>query len=155
VAATAETSAGFHSLHHGIVLPHKRESPAVSKLIFTKFAQDPDFTSPDEEKDFDLVLSAVRAARSLAASYNLQSNIQREYTSTTTVVGADVPPVFIHSQTGRETTLFRSEAQAMVTLIKGCNAVTVIDEVKSLPPGCGSFVINSTTTVHLLVKVCM
>lgn len=40
--------------------------------------QDPDFISSEEEKDFDTVLSAVRAARSLAASYNLQSNIQRE-----------------------------------------------------------------------------
>lgn len=79
MAATAKTSERFHTLHHGIVLPYKRESSAAPKLIFTQLLQDPDFTSPEEEKDFDLVLSAVRAARSLAASYNLQSNIQREF----------------------------------------------------------------------------
>jgi valyl-tRNA synthetase len=48
------------------------------KLTFTELIQDPDFISSEEEKEFDVVLSAVRAARSLAASYNLQSNIQRE-----------------------------------------------------------------------------
>lgn len=89
MAATSKTSARFHALHHGIVLPYKRESSAF-KPTFTKFIQDPDFTSPEEDKDFDLVLSAVRAGRSLAASYNLQSNIQREFLYLTlTMVGAE------------------------------------------------------------------
>lgn len=48
------------------------------KLTFTESMQDSNFISSEEEKEFDVVLSAVRAARSLAASYNLQSNIQRE-----------------------------------------------------------------------------
>jgi len=90
VAATAKTSARSYALHHGIVLPYKRESSAAFKPTFTKFIQDPDFTSPEEDKDFDLVLSAVRAGRSLAASYNLQSNIQREFLYLTlTMVGAE------------------------------------------------------------------
>ena len=101
-----------------------------------------------------MVLSAVRAGRSLAASYNLQSNIQREFSSPTlNMVSADVPQVFIHSQTEKEIALFRSQTQAMITLIKGCNAVNILEDVKTLPAGCGSAVINSTTTVHLLVKV--
>jgi len=73
---------------------------------------------------------------------------------TLNMVSADVPQVFIHSQTEKEIALFRSQTQAMITLIKGCNAVNILEDVKTLPAGCGSAVINSTTTVHLLVKVC-
>lgn len=64
-------------------------------------------------------------------------------------------PVFVHSQTGKEIDLFRLQTQAMITLIKGCSAVNVIEDVKALPPGCGSAVISSTITVHVLVKVCV
>jgi valyl-tRNA synthetase len=117
-------------------LPRRPTDPTPSIMIASYPINDPDFISSEEEKDFDVVLSAVRAARSLAASYNLQSNIQ----------------LFVHSQTGKEIDLFRSQTQAMITLIKGCSAVNVIEDVKTLPAGCGSAVINSTTTVHVLVK---
>jgi valyl-tRNA synthetase len=40
-------------------------------------SQDPDFVFNDADKDFDLLFNAIRAGRSLAASYNLQSDIQR------------------------------------------------------------------------------
>jgi hypothetical protein len=39
--------------------------------------QDKDYAF--DTSDFDLVFSAIRAGRSLAASYNLQSDIQRMY----------------------------------------------------------------------------
>lgn len=117
-------------------LPRRPTDPTLSIMVASYPINDPDFISSEEERDFDVVLSAVRAARSLAASYNLQSNIQ----------------LFVHSQMGKEIDLFRSQTQAVITLIKGCSAVNVIEDVKSLPAGCGSAVINSTTTVHVLVK---
>ncbi|KAG2100061.1 tRNA synthetases class I-domain-containing protein [Suillus cothurnatus] len=102
-------------------LPRPPTDPTPSIMIASYPINDPDFISSEEAKDFDVVLSAVRAARSLAASYNLQSNIQP----------------FVHSQTGKEIDF----------------AVNVIEDVKALPAGCGSAVINSTTTVHVLVKL--
>ena len=38
--------------------------------------QDNDFVFADAHRDFDLVFSALKAGRSLAASYNLQADIQ-------------------------------------------------------------------------------
>jgi hypothetical protein len=77
------------------------------RLAFTELMQDPDFISSEEAKDFDVVLSAVRAARSLAASYNLQSNIQRELLYFDCGQYTDMVPAFVHSQTGKEIDLFR------------------------------------------------
>ncbi|KAG1759709.1 tRNA synthetases class I-domain-containing protein [Suillus occidentalis] len=117
-------------------LPRRPTDITPSIMLASYPINDSDFISSEEEKEFDVVLSAVRAARSLAASYNLQSNIQ----------------LFVHSKTGKEIDLFRSQMQAVITLIKGCSAVNVLEDVKALPAGCGSAVINSTTTVHVLVK---
>lgn len=38
--------------------------------------QDKDFVFSDAEKEFDLVFSALKTGRSLAASYSLQTDIQ-------------------------------------------------------------------------------
>ena len=45
-------------------------------------AQDEAFVFDKAEKDFDLVFNAIRTGRSLAAQYNLQSDIQREHLTT-------------------------------------------------------------------------
>jgi hypothetical protein len=71
------------------------------RLAFTELMQDPDFISSEEEKYFDVVLSAVRAARSLVASYNLQSNIQRELLYFDWGQYTDMVPVFVHSRRAR------------------------------------------------------
>lgn len=41
--------------------------------------QDDDMVFEKAEKDFDTVFAAIRASRSLAASYSLQSDIQRTF----------------------------------------------------------------------------
>ncbi|KIJ59030.1 hypothetical protein HYDPIDRAFT_118902, partial [Hydnomerulius pinastri MD-312] len=98
---------------------------------------DASLKSEEAEKEFDLVFAALRTGRSLAASYNLQSNIQ----------------LFIHAQTDREEGLLKSQTATMATLIKGCTKVDVIRESSTqLPPGCGSAVVSSTIVVYLRVQ---
>jgi len=99
-------------------------------------SQDPGFVFDDADKDFDLLFNAIRAGRSLAASYNLQSDIQ----------------LFLHIRDGAEAALFGSQKGVITTLTKGCKSVEVVRDVSKIPPGCGSTVLTSTISVHILVR---
>ncbi|KIK77445.1 hypothetical protein PAXRUDRAFT_834980 [Paxillus rubicundulus Ve08.2h10] len=117
-------------------LPRRPNDPP-SIMVSQYPTHDNGFQSEDAEKEFDLVFAALRTGRSLAASYNLQSNIQ----------------LFIHAQTVEEKVLFESQAPTMVALIKGCTKVDVIQGSSSqLPAGCGSAVVSSTVVVYLQVQ---
>ena len=41
----------------------------------------------------------------------------------------------------------------MTSLVKGCKSVEVVDTSGGIPEGCGSTVLSSYLSVHLLVKV--
>ncbi|KAH7886737.1 tRNA synthetases class I-domain-containing protein [Phlebopus sp. FC_14] len=98
---------------------------------------DEKFSFRDAEKHFDYIFSILRTGRSLAASYNLQSDIQ----------------FFIHAQSEEEATLIEAQQVTMLNLVKGCTKITVIQDLSQLPGGCGSAIVPSTTTVvYLLVK---
>lgn len=94
------------------------------------------FIFDDAERQFELVLNVVRTGRSLAASYNLQSDIQ----------------LFIHASDVSETDLFHSQAPTISSLIKGCTKVAVIGDLSQLPPGCGSTAVSPTVAVYLAVQ---
>ncbi|KAI6108704.1 tRNA synthetases class I-domain-containing protein [Pisolithus croceorrhizus] len=98
--------------------------------------QDSRFVFDDAERQFELVLAVVRTGRSLAASYNLQSDIQ----------------LFIHASDAGETKLLESQAPTMASLIKGCSKVAVIGDLSQLPPGCGSTALSPTVAIYLAVQ---
>jgi valyl-tRNA synthetase len=55
----------------------RRLSLSLIRLTKTPF-KDEAFVFDEADKHFDLLFNAIRAGRSLAASYNLQSDIQRK-----------------------------------------------------------------------------
>jgi valyl-tRNA synthetase len=95
-----------------------------------------EFENADAEKDFDTAFVTLRAVRSLAASYNLQTNIQATIVST-------APD---------ETTMLASQTPTIVALVKGCKSANVTSDPSQVPDGCGSAVLSPTLTVYLLVK---
>jgi valyl-tRNA synthetase len=115
-----------------------RRSTDLASIMISRYPTfDTDFQSADAEDKFDLVFAALRTGRSLAASYNLQSNIQ----------------LFIHVQTPEEKALFESQVPTISALTKGCSKVEVIQGSSSqIPAGCGSAVVSSTVVVYLQVQ---
>lgn len=55
-----------------------RSMSASFKLWSIFIDQDPTFNFPEADTQFGLIFDSIKTARSLAASYNLQGNIQRE-----------------------------------------------------------------------------
>jgi len=94
------------------------------------------FAFEDAERDFDLVFSALKTGRSLAASYNLQNDIQ----------------LFIRVQSDNEAALFESQVPTIVALTKNCKNAKVVRDIGEVPAGCGSAVLSPTVVVHILVR---
>ncbi|KAL0066865.1 valine--tRNA ligase [Marasmius tenuissimus] len=117
-------------------LPRRPNDSTPSIMLSSFPVSDPTFVFEDADKDFDLVFTVLRSARSLAASYNLQGNIQ----------------FFIQTREDRETALFSSQTPTIVTLTKGCKSAQVVTDIKDVPSGCGSAVVTSSITVHTLVR---
>ncbi|KAF7969993.1 hypothetical protein HWV62_25422 [Athelia sp. TMB] len=109
-------------------------TPSIMVSSFPVF--DKDFVFDDADREFDLVFSALKTGRSLAASYSLQSDIQ----------------LFIQVQTEQEAALFQSQTPTIVALTKGCKSATVVRDVQAIPAGCGSTVLSPTVVVHVLVR---
>lgn len=111
------------------------------------------------DKEFDLVFSTIKIGRSLAASYNLQTDIQRPpYFSHVFVFPyaecfAFFALVFLHIQTEEVAQVFESQLPTIVALTKGCKSAKIVRDLKDIPAGCGAAVVNPTLAVHTLVRV--
>ncbi|CCL98448.1 uncharacterized protein FIBRA_00446 [Fibroporia radiculosa] len=117
-------------------LPRRQGDSTPSIMVSSYPMFDKAFVSEDAERDFDLVFSVIKTGRSLAASYNLQSDIQ----------------LFIRVQSDNEATLFESQIPTIVTLTKNCKTAKVVRTLDDVPAGCGSAVISPTVVVDLLVR---
>jgi valyl-tRNA synthetase len=119
------------------------------------YHQDSAHAFENAERDFDATFNAIRAGRSLAASYSLQNDIQRQYLphshAQTSVNALDL--VFFRVQSEKEAALFESQVPTMVTLTKGCKNIAVVRELSEIPEGCGSAVLTPTVAAYVLVKV--
>ncbi|ELU39273.1 valine-tRNA ligase [Rhizoctonia solani AG-1 IA] len=111
--------------------------PFVTEELWQRLPRRPGddsaFENAAADKDFDKVFGIIKQSRSLAAQYNVQSNIQ----------------VFISSTSAEEAAMITTQTPTISSLIKGCKSATVTSDV---PEGCGSVVLSPTLTVHLLVK---
>ncbi|KAF5378144.1 hypothetical protein D9615_007603 [Tricholomella constricta] len=142
----------YTCLDHGLRLLHPF-MPFVTEELWQRLPRRPNDATPsimvsafpvhdtasvfeEADKRFDLVFSALRAGRSLAASYNLQSDIQ----------------FFLHIQNDDEAALFEAQLPTIVALTKGCKSAKVVRDLSEIPAGCGSGVVTRTVAVYTLVR---
>lgn len=119
-----------------------RRSTDLASIMISRYpTSDAGFQFANAEEKFDLVFATVRTGRSLAASYNLQSNIQ----------------LYVQAQTPEEKALLESQAPTISALTKGCTKVEVVggsssSQSSQIPAGCGSAVVSSSVVVYLQVQ---
>ncbi|KAK7463838.1 valine--tRNA ligase [Stygiomarasmius scandens] len=117
-------------------LPRRPNDSTPSIMVSSFPVNDSSFVFENADKQFDLVFTVLRGGRSLAASYNLQTDIQ----------------LFLHIKDDQEAALFESQIPTIVTLTKGCKSAQVVRNASEIPAGCGSAVVSSSISVHTLVR---
>ncbi|KAG9018677.1 hypothetical protein FRB90_010593 [Tulasnella sp. 427] len=117
-------------------LPRRPEDKTASIMLADYPVEDSTIDFPNAEKDFDLVFSLIRTTRSIAAQYNLQSNLQVHILATNPALEP----------------LLKSQVPTIVSLTKGCKSADVVTDANAIPLGCGSAVVNADCSVHVLVK---
>ncbi|THV07564.1 hypothetical protein K435DRAFT_959639 [Dendrothele bispora CBS 962.96] len=117
-------------------LPRRPNDSTPSIMVSSFPVNDPSFVFESADKQFDLVFTVLRGGRSLAASYNLQTDIQ----------------LFLHIKDDKEAALSKSQIPTIVTLTKGCKSAKVVRDVSEIPAGCGSTVVTSSISIHTLVR---
>jgi len=116
-------------------LPRRPNDTTPSIMLADYPVEDSQLDYPNSERDFDLVFSVIRTTRSIAAQYNLQSNLQ----------------VHVLASNALES-LLQSQAPTIQALTKGCKSVNVLTNSAEIPLGCGSAVVSADCSIHLLVK---
>ncbi|KAF9050760.1 valine-tRNA ligase [Hymenopellis radicata] len=115
----------------------RRPNDATPSIMVSAFpVSDRSFVFDEADKQFDLVFSVLRAGRSLAASYNLQSDIQ----------------FFILTQSDEEIALLESQLPTIVALTKGGKSAQVVKSSSDIPAGCGSSTVTASISIHTLVR---
>ncbi|KAF9039389.1 tRNA synthetases class I-domain-containing protein [Panaeolus papilionaceus] len=117
-------------------LPRRPNDSTPSIMVSQYPSNDAAFVFEDADKSFDLVFTTLKAGRSLAASYTLQSDIQ----------------FYIQVGSEQEAELFKSQVPTIVALTKGCKSAQVVRAAGDVPPGCGSSVVTPSILVHTLVR---
>ncbi|RUS17877.1 tRNA synthetases class I-domain-containing protein [Endogone sp. FLAS-F59071] len=109
----------------------RRQGDSIPTISLAKYpVEEPSYSDLEAERDFDLVFSVVKAARSLIVEYNIQSNAKNT----------------------KLYDVFHSQEQSIVTLIKECNEATAVAPSGEVPPGCALTTISEDINVLLLVK---
>jgi len=116
-------------------LPRRHGNDCPSIMLADYPVENTYLDFPESEKEFDLVFSVIRTTRSIAAQYNLQSNLQ----------------VYILSGSSLAA-LLQSQGPTIQALTKGCKSVSVVSSATEIPLGSGSAVVNADCSVHVLVK---
>ncbi|TKA55374.1 hypothetical protein B0A53_02298 [Rhodotorula sp. CCFEE 5036] len=110
------------------------QTPSIMLARFPEKQAERDF--PDAEREFDLAFNGVRAIRSMATSYNLNSKLQ----------------VFFLARTPELAATLRASQDALSVLIKGCASFTVVEKEDEMPEGCVGELVGQDLSAYLLLK---
>jgi valyl-tRNA synthetase len=115
-------------------LPRRPNDPTPSVMVASFPVFDLQQQDQEAEKQFDTLFAIVKAIRSLAGQYALQTNLQS----------------FI--QTTSAATQLEAGKHNILSLAKGSTSVQVVQDIKNVPSGCVSEIVSKDIVVHLLVK---
>ncbi|KAF8308578.1 hypothetical protein DL93DRAFT_2086787 [Clavulina sp. PMI_390] len=103
---------GLWMLHPGLSqrLPMRLQDSTPSIMVFQLAAQNPGYHCPGAEREFDTVFVTLQTIRSLAASYNIQTNLQATIVSTSP----------------NEAPVLESQIPTIIALFKGPKSTTVV-----------------------------
>lgn len=111
------------------------QTPSIMLARFPEKQAEREF--PDAEREFDLAFNGVRAIRSMATSYNLNSKLQ----------------VFFLARTPELAATLRASQDALSVLIKGCASFTVVEKEDEMSEGCVGELVGQDLSAYLLLKV--
>ncbi|GAA5995048.1 valine--tRNA ligase [Rhodotorula paludigena] len=115
----------------------RRPSDRTPSIMLARFPERTDSRHfPDAEREFDLAFGAVRATRSIATSYGLNSKLQ----------------VYFLARTPELASTLRASSDALSVLIKGCAAFNIIEREDELPEGCVGELVSQELSAFLLLK---
>ncbi|KAJ1679950.1 valine--tRNA ligase, partial [Spiromyces aspiralis] len=115
----------------------RRPGDTTSSISVARFPEElPEREDVEAEKGFDLVMSVVRAARSLIADYGVTAKSS----------------IYVASSMERHHWLMAAETDGIRTLIKGCQLVTALGVGETPPPGCAVSIVTDEISVLLLVR---
>ncbi|CUM67047.1 uncharacterized protein PRCAT00004736001 [Priceomyces carsonii] len=117
-------------------LPRRSTETAetISKTMYPPYIEE--FDDPQAHSAYELVLEITKGARSLLSQYNILKNGQ----------------VYVEATDKGIFNIANQQQDSIVSLIKGVEKITVVDNAKDVPSGCALQVITPECTVHVLVK---
>lgn len=115
----------------------RREGDSTKSIVIAEYPQyNAEFDDVDALNAYELVLDITKGARSLLSQYNILKNGQ----------------VFLESSDAATAKIASEQQDSIVSLIKGVEKITIVKDASEIPSGCALQAINTTTTVHVLVK---
>ncbi|KAJ2142278.1 valine--tRNA ligase [Coemansia sp. RSA 451] len=95
-----------------------------------------DYENAKAESDFKFVMDIATAGRSLAAAYNIVAKSE----------------FYISNSSDASYALTSSLSEGIVTMISGCQSVTVLRSGEAIPAGCVVSSVGDEVAIHLLVR---
>ncbi|CAB4495485.1 hypothetical protein RhiirA5_347413 [Rhizophagus irregularis] len=115
----------------------RRSADNIPTIVKAKYpVEEPEYHNLQSEEQFELVLTVIRAARSLTAEYNIQSNAS----------------LFVQTASEKTANLLTSHEQSIITLVKSAKSVHVFQKGETIPAGCALSTVNDEINVLLMVK---
>ncbi|KAI9280350.1 tRNA synthetases class I-domain-containing protein [Umbelopsis sp. AD052] len=116
---------------------NRRQGDATISITKARFpVEDSSYNNEEADKDFDLVFTIIKAARSLMVEYTITKNAK----------------VYVQVNNAKVAKTLSDETQSITTLAKGVSDVQILQSGDELPVGCALYTITEDINVHLLVK---
>ncbi|CAG8570466.1 274_t:CDS:10 [Funneliformis mosseae] len=115
----------------------RRPGDNIPTIVKARYpVADSGYHNPQAEERFELVFSVIKAARSITAEYNIQSNAS----------------LFIQTVSETTASFLKSQEQSITTLVKSAKSVHVFQKGETIPSGCALSTVNDDVNVLLMVK---
>ncbi|RXK38345.1 valine-tRNA ligase [Tremella mesenterica] len=98
---------------------------------------------PEAAADFDLVVECIKAARSVSGLYNLPTNGKTL---------EDKITIILQTKKADQRQMFETQRDIIIALTKGCGTCLVVEQDDEVPKGCGSELVTTDVTVHVVVQ---